>query len=806
MKTHARVVVIGGGICGCSLLYHFTKLGWSDVVLVEKDELTAGSTWHAAGNTPHYDTSLNMMRLIRYSTELYESLEAETGQPTGFEKCGSIRTTVLKDRVYQFKQLEAQAKHAGTEFHIIGPNEIKDIFPFISLDGIICAAWTPQDGYTDPASTTHALAKGGRMGGAEIYRHTRCLDVRRLPSGEWEVVTDKGNIICEHVVNAAGTWARDLGLISGISLPIVSMEHQYLVTDEIDEVKQWGKKFPLLRDPDASFYLRREKMGMIFGPYEREGALFGAYGIPKEFGADLLPPDTDRIDYIVEMACERVPCLGTTGIKQIVNGPIPHAPDGGPLIGPVAGNPNYWALNGFSVGISQGGGAGKYLAEWIVEGEPSMEMFEFDPRRFGPYAGIEYTIDRSKEVYAMMYAVSYPGEERPAGRPCKTTPLYQRLKEQGAAFEARYGWERAAWFAPKGAKAEAELTFDRPNWFPYVANEVKAVRERVGVLDLSGFSKFEVSGPGAEAYLDGICANRPPRKIGGIILTQLLTPKGKIESEATICRLAADRFYLLTAAVAQTHDYDWLTKHLPRDGGVTLVDITTGWGVLVVAGPKSRELLLKLTHEDLSNAGFPWLSEREIEIGGIPVRAMRVNYVGELGWELHHEMPYQVPLYEKIMAAGADLGVANFGTAAMNSMRLEKAYRAWGSDMNVEVTPIEAGLDRLVKRKDRAFIGKDAIEKQLAEGIRWRCVLMKVDSPERDAVTNAPIYEDEKVIGIVSSGGYGHTVGSSLALGYVPLEKAKEGATVEVDVYGERRKAVVVPDAIYDIDNQRPRM
>ncbi|MEX2297840.1 MAG: glycine cleavage T C-terminal barrel domain-containing protein, partial [Dongiaceae bacterium] len=416
------------------------------------------------------------------------------------------------------------------------------------------------------------------------------------------------------------------------------------------------------------------------------------------------------------------------------------------------------------------------------------------------------TIEKSKEVYAMMYAVSYPGEERPAGRPAKTTPIYERLKEQGAFFEQRYGWERAAWFAPAGKKTEAELTFKRPNWFKYVADEVKTVRERVGVLDLSGFSKFEISGPGAEAFLDRVCANRPPRKIGGIILTQMLTKKGRIESEATICRLADDRFYLLSAAVAQTHDKDWLEKHMPGDGSVQLADITGGWGVLVVAGPKSRDLLAKLTHEDLSNEGFPWLSAKEIEIAGIPVRAMRVNYVGELGWELHHEMTFQRTLYDRIMEAGADLGVANFGTAAMNSMRLEKAYRAWGSDMNTEVTPIEAGLDRLVKRKDRDFNGKAAIEVQLKDGIRWRCVLMKVDSPAMDAPTNAPIYEGNKVIGIVSSGGYGHTVGSSLALGYLPLDKTKEGATVEVDVYGERRKAVVVPEAIYDLDNHRPRM
>ncbi len=805
MKTHARVVIIGGGIAGCSALYHLVKLGWTDVVLVERNELTAGSTWHAAGNTPHFEVSLNMTRIQKYSTELYGRLEAETGQATGFHKVGSIRIAQDKDRLEQFRILESQAKNIGLPFHVIGPDEIKKHMPIVALDGVIAGAYTSEDGYVDPSSCTQAMAKGARDGGAQIYRKTRVIGTTQKPDGSWIVETDKGTIACEIVVNAAGTWARDVAKLAGLDLPIVSMEHQYLVTEALDEVKALGRELPLLRDPDASFYLRQEGMGILYGPYEADGKPWAVDGIPEQFGQDLLPNDLDRIEYIVEMATKRVPILAKAGIKRTVNGPIPHTPDGGPLIGPAPGLRNYWCLNGFSVGIAQGGGAGKALAEWIVEGEPPMEMFEFDPRRFGPYATLDFTVDRACEIYKYMYAIWYPNDEKPAGRPAKTTPIYERLKTAGAVFEARFGWERAAWFAPHGNTHETP-SYRRAESFPHVAAECRAVRERAGLLDLSGFSKFEITGPGALAALDRLCANRPPQKDGAIALTQLLTPKGKIETEATLVRWSAERFYAMTAAVAQLHDLDWLQRHLPADGRVHLADVTLRDGCLILAGPKSRDILSKLTRTDLSNARFPWLAAREIEVAGVPVRALRCNYVGELGWELHHNFVHQTRLYDALMAAGAPMDLAHFGTRAMNSMRLEKAYRAWGTELTAETDPYEAGLERLVKSEGRDFIGKAALEAARAKGHKWRLAILKVDAPDADAPTNAPVFANGAYAGVVSSGGYGHTVGTSIALAFVMPPHDKVGTTLEVDILGERRKAVVVADALYDPENRRPRM
>ena len=803
MKSHARLVVIGGGIAGCSLLYHLMKLGWRDVVLVERTELTAGSTWHAAGNTPHFEVNLNLARIQKYSTELYARLEAETGQPTGFHKCGSIRIALDRDRLDQFRHLAGQAKAIDLPLEIIGPNEIKSHFPFIALDGVLAGAHTPADGYTDPSSTTQALAKGARMGGAEIYRHTRVVGLTPRRGGGWTVRTDQGDIVAEAVVNAAGTWAREVGRMAGLDLPIVSMEHQYLVTEAIPEVREFGREFPLLRDPDASFYLRQEVMGMIVGPYERDARPWAVDGVPPEFGQELLPPDLDRIEAVVEKAMARVPVLRRAGIKRVVNGPIPHTPDGLPLIGPAPGQRNHWLLNGFSVGIAQGGGAGQALAEWIVGGEPAMDMFAFDPRRFGPHATVGYTVAKAVETYAEMYAIAYPAEEWPAGRPLKTTPLYLRLKQQGAVFESRFGWERAAWFAPAGTEPRDRPSFRRTNWFAPVGAECRAVRERVGVLDLSGFAKFELAGPGAAKALDRLCANRLPR-VGRIALTQMLTPKGRVWGEATVARLAEDRFYLVAAAVAELHHRDWIAAHLPARGRIAFTDVTTQYGTLVLAGPRARDVLAKLTRADLSNAAFPWLSAREIEIAGLPVRALRVTYVGELGWELHHRFEYQAALYEALKAAGAEFGIVDFGTRAMDSLRLEKGYRAWGSDLTAEVDPIEAGLERLVAFDGRNFIGRRALAARRRRP-KWRCVLLAVEAGDADALPNAPVYAGEARVGIVSSGGYGHTVGRSLALAYVALASAAPDTRLDIDILGDRRAATVLPAAPHDPENARLR-
>jgi dimethylglycine dehydrogenase len=798
MQSHARVVIVGGGIAGCSLLYHLAKLGWTDIVLLEKHELTAGSTWHAAGNTPHFETSLGMARMQKYSTELYARLEAETGQPTGFHKCGSVRIAENRDRLDQFRHLEAQAKHLDMPFEIIGPNEVRSLLPFMGLEGVLAGAYTPADGYTDPSSTTNALARGARDMGAVIHRHTPCTGMRR-EKDEWVVETPKGEIRCEHVVNAAGTWARELGEMVGLRLPIVSCEHQYLVTENVPEVEALDFEFPLLRDPVASYYLRQEGKGMLLGPYETPCHVWGVDGIPKDFADDLLPPDLDRIEYIVEQAMARIPALGRVGVKRTVNGPIPHTPDGQPLLGPVAGLPNYWCINGFSVGIAQGGGTGKAVAEWMVEGAPEYDMFEFDPRRFGRYAGLDYTVAKSIEIYEKMYAIGYPHEERPAGRPLKTDPLYWRLKDQGAVFEARGGWERAAWFAPEGVEPKDEPSFRRANWFPHVGAECRAVRDHAGILDMSAFSKFEISGPDAAAFLSRAFVNALPKTNGRVRLSQFLNARGRIDGEATVLRLAEDRYYAVTAAVAGTRDRDWLDKH--AEGFDVRIDtLSDSWGVLVLAGPNARKILAAVTRADVSNAAFPWLTAQEIEIAMAPVRAIRMTYVGELGWELHMPMPYLANVYEALWEAGRAHGLVNFGTRAMDSMRMEKGYRAWGSDLNAEITPLEAGLDRLTRPTDAGYIGAEALAQTKPD---WQFAILTVDADDADALPNSPVWSGDELVGIVTSGGYGHRVEKSLAFALVKPGFAAAGTELEVTVLGERRSVLVCDEIIYDPGNRK---
>ena len=803
MKTHARVAIIGGGVAGVGLLYHLIKLGWSDVVLVEKSELTAGSTWHAAGNTPHFIGNISMMRIHQASTRLFSTLEAETGQATGFHPCGSIRLATNQEELDQHRHLAGQARNVGLDYEIISPNEMKMISPLVETHGVLAATYTPGDGHIDPSSLTNAMAIGARNGGAEIYRQTPVTDTRLKANGEWEVVTPKGTITAEIVVNAAGTWAREVGQMVGLDLAIVSMEHQYLVTEDVPEVVALEREFPVLRDP-ASYYVRQEGKGLLVGPYETRGAVaWGVDGIPKAFGQDLLPNDLDRIQDFIDIALARVPALGTAGIKRHVNGPITHTPDGEPFMGPAPGLRNYWLHCGFGIGIAQGGGAGQYMAEWIVSGEPSMDMIEFDGGRFGTHATVPYTEARAVDTYQRMYAVPFPIEELAAGRPMKTTPIYGRLKERGAFFEARNGWERAAWFAPQGVEPEETPSFRHTGWFEHVGAECRAVRERVGVIDLSAFSRYEARGPGAEAYLDHISANRMPRKVGGIALTQMLNTRGNIKCEATVTRLGDDLYHLLHPATAEIHDFDWLEKHLPEGGGVRLDNVTGRYGCLAIAGPRSREVLAKLTDDGLGNAAFPWLSARRITIGLIPVWALRVSYVGELGWELHHEMEYHDTLYASLMEAGAEFDIVDFGTRAMNSMRLEKAYRAMGTDLTEEVNPLEVGFERLVDWDGGDFIGRDALLAARAKGVETHLVYMSVSPGDVDAITNAPVFSNEELVGIVSSGGYGHWVGKSIAFALVGTAYTAPGTALEIDIVGESRTGIVEAAALHDPRGER---
>ena len=804
MTDTTRVAVIGGGVMGASVLYHLARAGWTDAVLIERGELASGSTWHAAGNTPHFNTSLNLSRIHLASTDLYQRLEADTGQAVGFHRPGSLRLASVPDRMDEYLRHRGKARTIGLPFEVVGPAEIRRLHPLVETGGLLGAVWNPEDGHVDPTSVTQALVKGARDRGARIHRHTRVTALERTPGGEWRVVTNQGDFLAEVVVNAAGTWAREIGRLVGLDLPIVPMEHQYLVTETIPEIQALGRELPLLREVDVSYYLRQEGHGLLLGPYERGARPFGVGGIPPEFGADLLPPDPERLRTIVEAAMARVPALARAGVARIVNGPITYTPDGNPLLGPAFRLPGFWLACGLSFGITQAGGAGRFLAEWIVEGQPSIDLWEVDPRRYGSYATERYAVARCIDIYEDEYAIAYPQDDRRPGRPARTSPLYDRFRAGGAVFGVRNGWERPYWFAPAGVEPRDRPGFRRANWFDAVGNEARAVRERAGLLELSSFSKYEVHGPGAEVLLDRLCANRLPR-LGRIALSQLLTPRGTVECDVTVTRLGVDRFLVLSAAVAELHDLDWLCRHAPTDGSVTIENVTPRWGVLILAGPRAREVLARVTTADVSNAAFPWLSMRELSVGSAPVRALRINFVGELGWELHHPMECQIGLYEAIKSAGEDVGLVDFGLRAMDSLRLEKAYRAWGADINTEVTPLEAGLERFVAFGKGDFVGRDALVRQRREGVRKCLATLAIDTVDADCWGNEAVWVGDRVVGITTSGGYAHWLRRSLAVAYVDAELATPGNRLAVEILGDRHAAVILAEPPFDPENRRPR-
>ncbi len=801
MKSHARVVVVGGGIMGVSLLYHLTKEGWSDVVLVEKGELTSGMTWHAAAFIPHFIGSLGMAKIHRYASELYQRLEAETGQATGFHDCGTIRFAYNQDEVDWYHRAQGMLRAAGTESHIISPAEIKELHPLLDTKDIILGLYTPGDGHTDPAGSTHALAAGARQGGAEIYLRNRVTDIKKRSGGAWDVVTENGTIVAEHVVNAAGCFSPQVGAMVGLKVPVVSVVHHYLVTENLEAVAALNQEPPTIRDSYSSCYYRQEQQGLIIGPYEMEGAeAWGVDGIDWASDRELLQPDLDRLMTCLERTAERIPVFAEAGIKQVICGPMTHAPDAGILIGPAAGLRNFWNCCGSSVGITQGPGAGKYLAQWMVQGEPEIDVRGMDSRRFGDWAMGTYAVDRSLDEYHHMFQVNLPGHQLAAGRPVRTTPIYDKLAARGAVFAEVFGWEQPKWFAANGV--EEEHSFRRSNWFEPVAEETKAVRERVGVMDMSAFSKFEVSGTGSATFLDRVIANRVPQKDGSIVLAHALTERGSIECEFTVTRLAENRFYLLSAATAQLRDLDWLVQHVGDDEDVDVKDVTDDCGVLSLTGPRSRDVLVKLTDADLGNNAFPWLSAQEIEVAGIPARALRVSYVGELGWELHLPMASMEALYDALIEAGSEFDIADFGSYAANSLRMEKAYKAWGSDMGIEVTPLEAGLDRFVKL-DKAFIGSEAVASRSQNGTDNRLAYLAVDAEDTDVLGNEPVFSSGSRVGLTTSGAYGHAVGQSLAFAYVEADHAIPGSELEVEILGRRCTAKVLDDALYDPQNSR---
>jgi dimethylglycine dehydrogenase len=804
MKSHARVVIIGGGAMGVGLAYYLPKEGWDDVVLVEKGELTSGSTWHAAGLIPHFIGSLNMAKIHVEGPKLYASLEAETGQSTGWHGCGAVRLATSQDEVDWFRSVKSVLDQVGAECHLIGPNEIKQLNPMLDMDGVILGAYTPNDGHTDPASATNAMAIGARRAGVEIYRHNRVTDINLRPNGEWEVVTEKGTIIAEHVVNAAGCFGDQVQQMVGQRLPIVNMIHQYLVTENVPEAADLLKETPVIRDPVASCYYRQEQKGLLVGPYETENAeAWGLDGIDWGFDMELLPPDIDRLSTSLEHAMARIPAFANVGIKRVVSGPITHTPDGNFLLGPAPKLRNFWLCCAASIGVCQGPGAGKYLAQWMINGQSEINVREMDPRRFGDFALGDYAVEKSIDEYQHMYAVHMPGEFRDVARENRTTPLYQVLKDQGAIYAEVFGWERPKWFSASGE--EEVYSFRRTNWFGPVAEECRAVRERVGLLDLSSFAKFEVSGPDAEAMLNRLFANRMPRRVGGIALAHMLTEDGMIQTESTVTRLGERRYYLLSAAVAEVHDLDLMEKGRLEGEEVEIANVTDDFGVLVLTGPRSRDVLGQVTDADLGNNAFRWLTAQEIEVAGVPTRTLRVSYAGELGWELHVPMAEMKTVYDAVMAAGAQHGIANFGAYALNSLRMEKAYKGWGAELTNEITMVEAGMERFVNLDKGDFVGRDAVAKRKEEGIALQCVYLEVADGDADPLGNEPIYDGDRIVGVSTSGGYGHAVGKTLAFAYVEPGLAEPGTTVEIEILGERRRAQVLAEPAYDPQNERLR-
>jgi len=808
MKDTARVVVIGGGVVGVSTLYHLAKAGWSDVVLLERTELTAGSTWHAAGLLPLFNMSYSVGQLHQYSVNLYKTLEEETGQNVSFHPTGNLRLAANRDRMDEYRNYQCTAETIGVECHLIGVDEVKRLWPLINPEGLVGALWHPTDGHVAPADLTMALARGARMNGATIYQHTPVSAIER-DNGEWIVRTAKGEIRCEHIVCATGNYARTTAKMVGLEIPAIPVEHQYIVTDVDPALKAYREagnhELPILRESDAQYYLREERLGWILGPYEKGAPACFVDGVPPHFEKDLFPGDLERLMPHVEACMHRVPSFENAGIKDIVNGPIAYTPDGSPMVGPAFGLPNFWISEGHSFGVTAAGGAGWQLAHWMIDGEPTVDMLGVDPRRFG-CTSKNFARIKNAEAYEHVFITHYPMEERPAARPAKAPPVWHKLDEAGAVWGQRFAWERPNWFAPKGVERKDVYSFRRSNWFPHVADEVRAMRERVGLMELSSFAKYVVEGPGARAWLDQLIANNVPKKLGRINLCHALNPSGAVRSEFTIARLSdgfwGERFYLVGPGAAHDYDWDFLIKKLPRDGSVFIQDVTTQYGVFVLAGPHARDVLEKLADADVSNEAFPWLSARDMPVGFCPnVRALRVNFVGSLGWELHHPIEYQLHLYDALLEAGRGYDIQLCGMRALDSMRLEKTYRMWGTDLNAENTILEAGLDRFVRLQKGPFVGKDALTKQIEDGIPTRFCTVEVDADDADPFGNEPIYVDGEVVGRGTAGGYGHWVGKSLMLGYVKSDYAEVGRDCQVRVLDQRRPARIIPESPYDPEN-----
>ncbi|WP_163849040.1 GcvT family protein [Pseudooceanicola aestuarii] len=831
MKPHVKALVVGGGAVGTSIAYHLARAGWQDVMLLERDELTSGSTWHAAGLLPLFNMSFATTHIHKYSVEFYKSLEAETGLNAGFSVVGNLRMAQSRARMDEYMLYAATAETCGVPFEWMTPDQIAARWPLVRTDDLEGAIFHPTDGYINPADVTMAMAKGARQRGVSIERRWQ-VDGYAWTGSEWRVTVTRmvergGNLVpseeqavitAEHVVTATGNHAQRTARLLGIKIPAVPVEHQFIVTEPDPALVAYrdegGAEHPVLRDADAKWYVREERGGWILGPYERNAPARFAYGVPDSFRADLFPLDLDRIEAEYMSMIHRLPSSETTGLKDDFNGPICYTPDGNPLIGPAPGLRNMWLAEGFSFGITAAGGAGHYLAQMMVEGEAEIDMASLDPKRYGSWMTTDYAVTKNEEAYEHVYILHHPDEERPAARPLRTSPAYDRQKARGAQFGQVNGWERPNYFGPVDASAgydEGTRSFRRGGWWDHAVEEARAIREGVGLIDATAFAKHLIEGPGATAFLDWFTCNRLPR-VGRINLTYALTAAGTTRTEFTIVRLSEDRYYLVSAGGWQAYDHDFLVKAIADKraefGWISCHDVTTQWGVFAIAGPRTRDVLGAVIRDAdpataLSNKRFPWLSARQVELGMCPVHAIRVAYTGELGWELHHPIEMQNYLFDLLEEAGQAAGLKLVGARAQNWLRQEKSYRAFGTELGRDATPLEADLPRFVDLS-KDFHGKSAME---AKGIRAQCVTLLIDGPaDADPWGREALYHQGDQVGRLTSGGYSVAFGKSIGMGYLPPALARPGTRLTVRMFDQLWPAEVTEDSPYDPTNTRIRI
>jgi glycine cleavage system T protein len=806
LPKHAQAVVIGGGVGGTSIAYHLALMGWKDVVLVERHELTSGSTWHSAGLVGQMRSDANLTRMMHYSTDLYRKLKEETGVDTSWREVGGLRLASSHERLEETKRLVGMARSFGVPMELISPKEAQEKFPLMSIDGVVAAAFTPNDGSIDPTGLTNALAAGAKLHGAKIFINTNVEAIHLKDGRVHEVVTDQGTIQTEVVVNASGMWGREVGKMVGLDLPVVPMAHLYILTKPIEGVTH---SFPNLRDPDLLVYWREEVGGLVTGGYERQPATYGMNGIPRDFKYQLLAPDWDRFAPLMENSIRRVPAVENAEVVKLLNGPEGFTPDGEFLLGPTSVK-GFWVACAFCAhGLAGAGGIGKAMAEWIIDGNPEWDMWRLDVRRFGPnYNNLDYTAARTIETYTQYYDIHFPGEERLSRRGQRLSPTYFKLRDLRCSFGEKFGWERPNWFSiyeEKATHGHEPRGWARHSWSRAIGHEHLMTRENAGLFDETSFNKFEVRGTGALKFLNHVCANEIDQPIGTVIYTQCLNKRGGIECDFTVTRLGKERFLIITGTAFGQHDMSWLSLNMPDDGSVALEDVGSQYACIGLWGPKARKILNKVTTDDITNEGFPYMTAKYINVGDVPALASRVTYVGELGWEFYCPMEYGVRLWDTLWEAGVPEGMVAAGYKAIDTLRLEKGYRYWSSEISPDYNPFEAGLGFAVKLDKPDFIGKEALVKAKAEGLKQKLVCMSVADDRTIALGKEPIRSDEKIIGWVAAGGYGYSVKKSLVFAYVPIEYSKIGTKLTIEFFGERMAVEVIASPVWDPKGERIR-